>query len=287
MIFNIKIEILKILSYLNLKSNFFKISHESKDILIFSIIGSILLIIISIFLKFKIKKFNKKIDNKEKYIFYYIGKNIFEFFEDTIGFLNKNIFNFGVSIFLIILFYNLLVLFPHLEEPTKDINVCIGLSIYSAYMMNYISFKIDKKKYISHWISMPINLKTFIFSNKILNFIEITIKIILNLSICILMMPFHLLDKFSLILSTSFRLFGNIYGGSMVTSLAKKFMYKSFFNHLISSFLGLNILLMGFFGLFEGFIQAFVFTLIGLNNIGMMLEGISKEKLEDNYNEHI
>jgi len=282
MIFDIKIEILKIFSYLNFESNFFKISHESKDILIFSLIASSLLIIISIFLKFKIKNLNKKIDSKEKFIYYSIGKNIFEFFQETIGFLNKNVFNFGLSIFLIILFYNLLVLIPHLEEPTKDINVTIGLAIYACYMMNYIAFKIDKKKYISHWLSMPIDKKENIFSNKILNFIELIIKYILNIFISIIMLPLHLLDKFSLILSTSFRLFGNIYGGSMVTSLAKKFMYKSFLNHLIASMLGLNILLMGFFGLFEGLIQAFVFTLIGLNNIGMMTEGISKEKLKDN-----
>lgn len=78
------------------------------------------------------------------------------------------------------------------------------------------------------------------------------------------MLPLNLIGKFATIISMSFRLFGNIFGGATIASIYFRLIYGSPAWEAIGSFSGINLIIMLFFGLFEGLIQAFVFAMLSL-----------------------
>jgi F-type H+-transporting ATPase subunit a len=192
--------------------------------------------------------------------------------KSTIGQVNKTIFNFITTLFLIIMFFNLLSLIPHLEEPTKDVNVTFALAIVSFFYTHYIAYSIQKKSYWDHWFKTPLSLNTYsIITVPYLRRVEYIIKFFLNIIIALVLLPFELFGRLSTVLSLSFRLFGNIFGGATVSALAQGFFAQSWIYHCLGIVTGLSTLILGFFGCFEGLIQAFIFTVITLNNIGMLL----------------
>lgn len=82
--------------------------------------------------------------------------------------------------------------------------------------------------------------------------------------------PVNIVSSLSTIISMSFRLFGNIFGGAVITHL---------FHGAIAGILALeiltipiNILLTFFFVLFEGFIQAFVFSMLTLTYLAVEIQ---------------
>ncbi len=72
------------------------------------------------------------------------------------------------------------------------------------------------------------------------------------------MAPLNIIGKFAEILSMCFRLFGNIFGGAIIIALIGGFVKPI-----------LPILLQGFFGLFVGTVQAFVFAVLCLTYIAV------------------
>ena len=76
------------------------------------------------------------------------------------------------------------------------------------------------------------------------------------------MMPLNVIGELAKVISISFRLFGNIMGGSIIILVV---------SHLIYSIV-LPPLLNAFFGLFVGAIQAFVFTMLTLVYISVQVK---------------
>jgi F-type H+-transporting ATPase subunit a len=75
----------------------------------------------------------------------------------------------------------------------------------------------------------------------------------------ILMFPLNLVGKIAEVVSISFRLFGNIFGGVVIISVVSGLLHYMF----------MPIGLYGFFGIFVGTVQAFVFTMLALTYISM------------------
>jgi F-type H+-transporting ATPase subunit a len=155
---------------------------------------------------------------------------------DTIG--NKLIYYtpYIVTIFLFVWISNMMGLFPipGFMEPTRNLNVPLGLGIIVFCVVHFTAFR--EKGIWGH-------LQNFV--NPVKN-------------------PLAILDivsEISKIVSISFRLFGNILGGAIifvvVSSLVKFVVFP----------VGLNL----FFGLFVGTVQAFVFTMLALTYISMHL----------------
>jgi len=68
----------------------------------------------------------------------------------------------------------------------------------------------------------------------------------------------------------------------MVASLVDEFLESTLLYKVIGLCTGIPFLVMGFFGLFEGIIQAFVFAIVSLNNIGILSgEALTKERKKD------
>jgi F-type H+-transporting ATPase subunit a len=138
------------------------------------------------------------------------------------------------ALFMFLLLSNWLGIIPHLEEPTKDLNTPLSLGLMGFAIAHYAGIKSKGfKTYIKEYFQ-PI----------------------------FFMMPLNLIGELAKIISISFRLFGNIMGGSIIILVVSYLCY----NILLPPFLN------GFFGLFVGTIQAFVFTMLTVVYISVMVK---------------
>jgi F-type H+-transporting ATPase subunit a len=138
------------------------------------------------------------------------------------------------ALFMFLLLSNWLGIIPHLEEPTKDLNTTFGLGIMGFFIAHYAGIKSKGfKAYIKEYFQ-PI----------------------------FFMMPLNVIGELAKIVSISFRLFGNIMGGSIIILVVSYLTYS----------LVLPPFLYGFFGLFVGTIQAFVFTMLTIVYISVQVK---------------
>lgn len=138
------------------------------------------------------------------------------------------------ALFLFMLISNWLGIIPHLEEPTKDLNTPLALGLMGFVVAHYAGIKSKGFKAYSKEYFQPM----------------------------FFMMPLNLIGEMAKIVSISFRLFGNIMGGSIIILVVSHLTYS----------LVLPPLLNAFFGLFVGTIQAFVFTMLTVVYISVQIK---------------
>jgi len=160
---------------------------------------------------------------------------LYELTEDALGKdLAKTYAPLICALFMFLLLSNWLGIIPHLEEPTKDLNTTLGLGIMGFVIAHYAGIKSKGfKAYIKEYFQ-PI----------------------------FFMMPLNLIGELAKILSISFRLFGNIMGGSIIILVVSYLTYS----------VVLPPFLYAFFGLFVGTIQAFVFTMLTVVYISVQVK---------------
>ena len=138
------------------------------------------------------------------------------------------------ALFLFMLLSNWLGIIPHLEEPTKDLNTPLALGLMGFVVAHYAGIKSKGFKAYSKEYFQPM----------------------------FFMMPLNLIGELAKIVSISFRLFGNVMGGSIIILVVSHLTYS----------LVLPPLLNAFFGLFVGTIQAFVFTMLTVVYISVQVK---------------
>ena len=137
------------------------------------------------------------------------------------------------ALFMFLLFSNWLGIIPHLDEPTKDLNTPLSLGLMGFCIAHYAGIKAKGiKKYISGYF------QPFVF-----------------------MLPLNLIGELAKVVSISFRLFGNVMGGSIIILVISYLTYSL----LLPPFLN------AFFGFFVGTIQAFVFTILTVVYISVQI----------------
>lgn len=184
------------------------------------------------------------------YITKAIIKGFIDLVEQSTGTFKYRYFAFTSSLFLFILFCNWAALIPYVEEPTKDLNTTLALGLVALV---YIQKEIIQVHGFLHFLReylLPVH--TFFP---------------LNLVIGLIMLPLKLLGEFASVISLSFRLFGNIFGGAIITQIFRQGISNSIIFQTMAIPFGL--ILTAFFILFEGGLQAFVFTILTLTNISM------------------
>ena len=138
------------------------------------------------------------------------------------------------SLFMFLLLCNWIGIIPKLSEPTKDLNTPLSLGVMGFFIAHYSGIKVKGFKEYARGYMEPI----------------------------FFMAPLNLISELSKVISISFRLYGNIMGGSIIILVV---------SHLVYS-LVLPPLLCCFFGLFVGAIQAFVFTMLTLVYISLQVK---------------
>lgn len=192
---------------------------------------------------------NKK-DSIGSYAIKALIKNFMDLIEQSAGTFIYRYYAFIASLFIFIIFCNWVALIPSITEPTKDLNTTLALGI--------IAFLYTQKEIIKvHGFGAY--LKDY--------FLPFDIIFPLNLIAGLVMLPLELLSKAASIISISFRLFGNIFGGALIMHILHRAVANSIFWNI--TFFGVNLMLAGFFILFEGFLQAFVFSILTLTNMSM------------------
>ncbi|OQY55291.1 MAG: ATP synthase F0 subunit A [Desulfobacteraceae bacterium 4572_88] len=138
------------------------------------------------------------------------------------------------ALFMFLLMSNWIGMIPHMHEPTKDLNTPLSLGLMGFVIAHYAGIKSKGfKAYVKEYFE-PI----------------------------FFMMPLNVIGELAKIVSISFRLFGNIMGGSIII--------------LVVSYLTFSVLLPpflnAFFVIFVGAIQAFVFTMLTVVYISVQVK---------------
>ena len=149
--------------------------------------------------------------------------------------LARELFPFISTLFLYILCANWISLIPYIDSPTKDLNVTIGLALMVFIMSHVLAVRMKGgRKYLKGFI------EPYAF-----------------------MLPINIVGEIAKPLSHSFRLFGNVFGGTIMLSIVYAFPITRW---------GLPVALSAFYGLFSGGIQAFVFAILAVAYINVAVE---------------
>jgi len=138
------------------------------------------------------------------------------------------------ALFMFLVLSNWLGIIPHLEEPTKDLNTPLSLGLMGFVIAHYAGIKTKGFKAYAKEYFEPM----------------------------FFMMPLNVIGELAKIVSISFRLFGNIMGGSIIILVVSYLTYSV----ILPPFLN------AFFGLFVGTIQAFVFTMLTVVYISVQIK---------------
>lgn len=120
---------------------------------------------------------------------------------------------------------------PAWEEPTRNLNVPVGLALFFLLVAHVSAIRVR-----GVWGYLKSYGEPLFF-----------------------MAPLNLVSKLAGAVSVSFRLFGNIFGGAVIMVVVSQ---------LLAS-VGIPVVLAGFFGLFVGVIQAFVFAILNMTYIAL------------------
>ncbi len=161
-------------------------------------------------------------------VFELVVSGLEEFMVDVTGEEGRAFFPFIASVFLFILFCNLLGLIPGFYSPTANVNTPLALALCTFVYTHYLGVKYHGAKYIKHFLG-PIPALAPLF------FI------------------IELVGHFARVLSLTLRLFGNIMGEDIVLTIL-----------LLLAGAFLAPLPMMFLAVFTSVVQAFVFTLLSM-----------------------
>ena len=145
---------------------------------------------------------------------------------DALDERNRKYFPLIITLFLFIWISNLLGIIPGLSEPTRDLNTPLAYGVLGFVIAHFAGIQ---SKGLKNYLKEYIQPMFF-------------------------MAPLNIIGELSKVVSISFRLYGNIMGGSIIIMVVSDLVYN----------LVLPPLLNAFFGLFVGTIQAFVFTMLTL-----------------------
>ena len=210
--------------------------------------------------------------------FTYALEQLVDFFStlcvESFGRFENNYFIFVTTLFIFTLSCNFMGMFPFVKEPTEDLNTTLAIALASFVFIQKETIKKEGLKlYIKEYFQ-PI----------------------------FLLFPINLIEKLAKIISMSFRLFGNILGGSIIMYLLVQaiaqyrviFMVGSVITLLgywltsfikgnglqnsIRKFFGVAWMMLYFlagikmfFGIFESVIQAFVVAMLTITYLSVVV----------------
>ena len=214
---------------------FKKVFGEASAVGTFQLLRMLIIVdLLLLLIAFLIKKRLLNRPSQPQILFEMTYSALEQFVIETLGKEKVNFTPYIVTLFLFIWISNMvgMIPIPGFMEPTRNLNVPLGLGIFAVAIVHITALKV--KGVWGH-------LQNYI--NPVKN-------------------PLFLLDiigELSKVVSISFRLFGNVLGGAIIITVVSSLVSYVVFP------VGLNL----FFGMFVGTIQAFVFTMLALTYIGV------------------
>jgi F-type H+-transporting ATPase subunit a len=147
-------------------------------------------------------------------------------------------------LFIFIFACNTFAIIPGIEEPTRDLNTALACGLVSFV---YIQYEAIKRQGIRAYISSYFKPIFLLF-------------------------PINVIGRLATLISMSFRLFGNIFGGALITQIYFSAISVHWVLQAVALLSGINILIVGFFTLFEGTLQAFVFMMLTLTYLALVFQ---------------
>lgn len=161
-------------------------------------------------------------------VFELIVGGLEDFMVEITGEEGRAFFPYIATVFLFIMFCNLIGLLPGFLSPTSNINTTLALALCTFAYTHYLGIKYHGVKYIKHFLGPIPALAPLFF-------------------------PIEIIGHFARVLSLTLRLFGNIMGEDLVLAILL-FLAGRF----------LAPLPMMFLAVFTSVVQAFVFTLLSM-----------------------
>ncbi len=140
---------------------------------------------------------------------------------------------------------------PHFEEPTGDINCTLALGLMGAAISTYCGIR------TKGGLAYGAELLGPLWSQE-----GTAGAVIAGKLSALFFLPLNIIGELAKVISISFRLFGNIVGGSIILAVV------SFLVYYMVLPIGLNL----FFVFFVGTVQAFVFTMLTLTYISTAIK---------------
>lgn len=214
----------------------------------------------------------RKPDSLPGYVVLTMLRSLMNMITQSLGSFQASYFYFIGTCFIFLVICNALVVIPGLEEPTKSLNTTLACGLIAVF---YAQFEGVRSHgiigYLNEFFKTPL---TLLPDRKlaIRDIPLIFLKAIINCIAGLLTFPMELLGKTANIISLSLRLFGNIFGGSVIGSIFKWAISGSWIRQTLALVTGINLIIVLFFGLFEAFIQAFVFSILSITYITMAVQ---------------
>jgi F-type H+-transporting ATPase subunit a len=170
-------------------------------------------------------------------IFELVVDSMYKFQESIMG--KRGMFFFPMIITMIILvsFCNVNGLIPGSLAPTSNLNTTMGLALLIVFLTHFMGFKVHGIRYLKHFMGPFLVLAPLMF-------------------------VIEVVSHAARVISLSFRLFGNVLGEDLVIMVL-----------LMLAGQYLLPLPMMFLGLFTGFLQAYIITLLAMVYIGEAMGG--------------
>ena len=204
-------------------------------------------LVLVLFFIFATRKLKRVPEGKGQTLLEVFVGSITDFFGGILGDHGKKYVPFVGSYFIFILFLNYLGVIPGLQPPTADLNTTLALGITAVLGVQIIAIKeLGIGGYLKHLAGDPPLLG-------------------------ILMFPLEVIAQLSRAGSLAVRLFGNIFGEKSVVIQLTMLGIIPIVGTAFFIPIPVQIPML-FFGLFAGFLQAFVFTILTSIYIVLFIE---------------
>ena len=196
-----------------------------------------IVLVIALLFIFATHKINRLPQGKGQTLLELFVGGLIDFFGGILGEHGKKYVPFVGSFFIFILFLNYLGLIPGFQSPTADLNTTLALGISAVIGVHIIAIKENGLVgYLKHFIGDPPWLGPLMF-------------------------PLHIIGEVARAGSLAIRLFGNIFGEeSVIINLTLLGLAIPAIAGLIP-WMPVQVPML-FFGLFGGFLQALVFSIL-------------------------
>jgi F-type H+-transporting ATPase subunit a len=170
-------------------------------------------------------------------LFEFVVDSMYKFQEGIMGKRGMIFFPLTTTLIIFVFFSNMNGLIPGSFAPTSNLNTTMAFALMIVFLTHVMGFKVHGIKYIKHFLGPSPFLAPLMF-------------------------PVEIISHAARVVSLSFRLFGNILGEDLVIGVLMMLAGQYFVP-----------LPMMFLGLFTGFLQAYIISLLAMVYIGEAMEG--------------